>query len=180
MNRSGYFKRNRSGFTLLELICVLAVSSVILVAGSAILHQSRKMAESMELADEQFLGGTFTMDYIERELQSALDVYAPDEYDIGHYDTVTQRIGFILQLEEDKYVTYYRSGSSLIRHTAKRPDGFQAGLGAQGRNAVTANVKSIGSAIDREKEIMEVTIILENRGRELVLSRIFAIPGRQE
>lgn len=178
MNRSGCCKVNRKGFTLLEMICVLAVSSIILLTASAILMQTAGMSRKLESADTLYLNGSFTIDYIEREVKSAMDVYSPEEAPVAIANT--RPIGFSLKINDVKYITYARQGGTLRRYTAKELHGLQYKDGIAGNNLLADNLISATSVVDREQNTLSITLEFEAVGRKQTYHRILELPERDE
>lgn len=175
--RFGFCVRNRRGFTLIELVCAMAISSILVFVIYALFSQTILVSKHLESADTLFLDGSFAMDYIEREVKSAQEVYGPDEVDV--FIEGATPMGFVLKIHEEKYVTYAQLTSTIRRYTAKGLHGFR-GSPHRGVNLLSHHINAISSRLDKEAGILEVEIELEQGGHKSRFHRLLELPEQTE
>lgn len=179
MNRFASCIRNRPGFTLIELVCALAISSMLVVVLSAMFQQSLLFCESMEAKDQLYFDGEFTMDYLEREVRSAVAVYGPEDIPL-HIGPPGIPLGFILELGPNKFVQYKTYGTVLYRYTSGKRNGFTSINFVKGKNAVSKKMERAVSTIDRKYNTLTVHFLLKEGKEKLELKRVIPIPAREE
>lgn len=178
MNRSALCVRNRKGFTLIELICALAVSSVLLVVASAMFYQTAVVAKKVESSDTLFLHGSFTMDYIEREIRAAEAVYGPEEAGVAILHS--EPVGFVLKMHDTRYITYGTESRNLYRYTAGEQIGFMRKEGITGKNQLAPDITRASAAVDAQRGLLTLEICMEGNGTRRDYSRLIEIPVTEE
>lgn len=114
------FPQNKNkGFTLIELILTLGLSSIVVVPLIAILNLSINSCSLVEERDELILNGNYALEYIKDGIKSGDKIIASDNIRglVSKYPT---NIGFVIMTEDDlrdrdRYYTYYTNENKLIR-----------------------------------------------------------------
>ncbi|MCK9442983.1 MAG: prepilin-type N-terminal cleavage/methylation domain-containing protein [Tissierellaceae bacterium] len=163
--------RKNKGFTLIEVILVLALSSLIMLPLLSILDFSIKASTSGNEKDELILNGRYAIEYIKDEIRSA-DVIMPSNKIKGIENEYRNIIGFILVIKEDKntdkFVTYHAKGGEIIRivNTAKKGT-LPPYNTFTGNNAICEYVHSIDETfLDLENKIIHLDFCLKTDSEE--------------
>lgn len=174
MKRSDSCHKTRQGFTLIELVCVLAVGSILLIALTAVLQNSILVMNELEKADENYLNGSFAIDYVAQEVAAAEAVYSLDDTSVSV--NLGFASGFILKMNDIKYITYALRGSSLNRYKTGNLHGFADSSTVQGTNLLAGDVESIDSTIDKEKGVLTVRLTVKKDESLMTFNRVLEIP----
>lgn len=119
--------RNKNGFTLMELICVICIASIILGLCFSLLTFSVKSNVYGEKIDEYLYHGNFALEYMKNEIQNADIIISADKIEKLN-DLYPMNIGFVIMeyqpnaLETEKYVfiTYYIKDNKLFRLSRRK------------------------------------------------------------
>lgn len=126
--------QNKSGFTLIELVLGLAITSILIITLynclSFVLTTSQKGIEE----DQILLNGRYILEYIKEDIGSADKIITSSNFE-GLNSTFPTNIGFvILNLKKDRdektgklqdavtysYTTYYFKNDSIVRINTKK------------------------------------------------------------
>lgn len=177
MKRFASSRKTRRAFTLIELVCVLSVSAIVIVALTGVLSNSLVIMKQLETADADYLGGSFTMDYIESEVRAAEEVI--DVADAPLDTRLGSSIGFVLKMQSDKSITYALFGGNLRRYTTGIPERFQDKLYVTGNNLLEENIASATSSIDAENGVLTVRLSIQNGDAPMEFLRLIEIPKQE-
>lgn len=170
LNWKRIYRKNK-GFTLIEVILVLALSSLVMMPLLSILDFSIKASTSGNEKDELILNGRYAIEYIKDEIRSA-DMVIPYDKVKGIKNEYKNIIKFLLVVEEDKnidkFITYHAKDGELIRivSTAKKGtlptyDKFT------GNNVICEYIHSIDeSTLDLENKIIHLDFCLKTDSGE--------------
>lgn len=162
------FYRGNKGFTLIELILAMAISSLILLPLISVLSLSSKSCALFEEKDELMLNANFAMDYIKYEIRSGNTIISSDKViDLNRkYPT---NIGFVIKKNgnykySNIYITYYTKGNSLIRIAYETTnEGYPDPHEFRGFNEICGFVESINnSKFDSENSMINLDFKLKN------------------
>lgn len=111
------------GFTLIELILALAISSMVIIPMFSILIFSIKTCDIGEQKDDLILNGRYAMEYIKDEIRMADRIISSNK--ISELNTgYPTNIGFVIMINEGKssyrYITYHVKDSNLVRIACTR------------------------------------------------------------
>lgn len=142
------------GFTLIEIILTLAISSIIVLTLYSILSISSKASILGEEKDELMLNGRYAIEFIKGEIKWADKVILGSKIE-GLKQRYPKNIGFIIMTkvldnkDEDKivgyrYITYYLNGNTLVRLSWNlTKERYPTMLDLVGRNDICEFVDSI-------------------------------------
>lgn len=118
------YKRNK-GFTLLELILAIGLSSIVALSLLSILNYSKNTSIIGNEIDELMLNGRYAMEYIKKEIKAA-DKILPANKIYVLRTSYKNNLGFAIMNKEGqsyRYTSYYwRNDGKLFRisgHAAK-------------------------------------------------------------
>ena len=164
------FQKNR-GFTLIELMLVLAISSIIMVPTCSILKLSIKTCEIGEQRDELMLNGRHAIEYIKNEIKSADMIVAQKKIRALNIKYPTN-IGFLLVYFEKndiyEYVTYHTEDGDLIRVTCRiGKERYPSYSSFTGNNVVSKLTDSISNTrLDTENNMIYLDFDLKSDSDE--------------
>jgi prepilin-type N-terminal cleavage/methylation domain-containing protein len=157
-----------SGFTLLELLLALAISSIIIVSLYSVLNFTVKTCKLGDEEDEVLLNGRYAIEYIKREIKSAekiIDInMIPDlkkEYE--------NNIGFIIMRYINdgnykyNYSTYYLKNDKIYRIAANmNTENYPNSNAFEGHNQIAEYVTSLEETrINFEAKLIDLTFTLK-------------------
>ena len=159
-----FMLRNKCGFTLMELICVLCIGSIIIGVCFSMLIISQKSNSFAEDTDELLYSGNFAIEYIKNEIQNADKIIATDKIkDLNElYPNNIGIVGMEYQPDyttsKNKYVyfTYYIENNSLFR-LARRFEGEMplVGMALTESNELCGYLKSFeDTTVDWDNKIL--------------------------
>lgn len=173
------FRKNK-GFTLIELVLALGLSSILILSLSSILNFTKNAFVLGNEVDELMLNGRYAIDYIKDEVRSA-EMILPSNKIRGLNGYYRENLGFVIMTKEDKnydrFTTYYRKDGKLIRISGLAPKGnYPIYIDLKGFNEISEFIHSIeGCKLDLENKMIYLDFkLLSDRGQELNLkSNIF-------
>lgn len=136
------------GFTVIELILVMAISSMLVLPFISILNLSNISCASTEEKDELMLNANFAIDYIKYEIKSADKIISSQKFKEldAKYPT---NIGFVIKINDlqegkSRYITYYTDKDNLIRIACeKENENYPEMKDFKGFNEICEFVESI-------------------------------------
>lgn len=158
-----------NGFTLIELILVLAISSIVMIPLSSILIFSQNAFSRGEVIDELNLSGRYAVEFIKREIRNADIVVSEDKIKSS---ISKNNIGFVLVSEENdkdktwyKYVTYYIKDGSLFRIAATGDiDNYLSFNASPGLNKICDLFSSFSGSGLSEDGMITLNFLLKSSG----------------
>lgn len=171
------FRNNKwsDGFTLLELLLALSISSIIVVCLYSILSFTINTCKLGSGEDEVLLNGRYAIEYIKREIKSAEKVISIDKCE-GLNQKYEDNIGFVIMRYipnanyKYNYSSYYLKNDIIYRIVAnKNNDKYPDRNSFGGHNEVAEYVKSIeGTSINFKTKTIDLVFILKGEnGREI-------------
>ncbi|MFA7411550.1 MAG: prepilin-type N-terminal cleavage/methylation domain-containing protein [Tissierellaceae bacterium] len=171
MWKSWRIYRRCKGFTLIELVLVIALSSMIMLPLLNMLDFSIKASTIGNEKDELLLNGRYAIEYVKNEIKSA-DMILPSSKLMGLKATYKTNIGFIIMVEEsanqNKFITYHTKDGKLIRIAASaRKGNYPLYSALSGFNEISEYMDSIGnSRLDLDKKMIFLDFGLRSPGGE--------------
>ncbi len=139
------------GFTLIELILVLGLSSILIVVFYTILSFTVKVGKVSEEKDEIIQNGRYAIDYIIREIRTSDKIIALDKFE-NLNSKYPNNLGFVIQKEIGKdyykYIIYY-CDFNKIRRCAVEMEGeeYPKTYLFQGHNVIAEYICNIDNSI---------------------------------
>lgn len=170
LNTGQLFHKNK-GFTLIELILVIAICSIIILPIYSILNTSSNIFVYSKEKDELMLNAKHSIEYIKNDIKSSDFIIA--QYKIkGLKNKYPTNIGFVLVIVEErnnpenprekidiyKYVTYYTKAGKLIRIAFEdKALNYPSKDQLRGHNEVCRMIESIeNTKFDMENSIVHL------------------------
>lgn len=123
LNIRGIYQKNK-GFTLIEVILALAISSMIILPIFSILNFSVNACITGEEKDELMLNGRYAIEYIKNEVRAAEKIITSNKI-VGLRANYPTNIGFVIMMPEgnlyNRFITYHTKNGELIRLSGKVP-----------------------------------------------------------
>jgi prepilin-type N-terminal cleavage/methylation domain-containing protein len=114
------------GFTLLEVLLALGISSIIILSFLSILDFSIDACALGDEKDELILNGRYAIEYIKDDIKSADKIISSDKI-AGLKTKFPTNIGFVIMIDEEngnyRYITYHLSKNKLVRMACTRNNG---------------------------------------------------------
>ena len=166
------FLKNR-GFTLIEVILALSISSIVIIPIISILNFCIRACDLGEQKDDLILNGRYATEFIKNEVRTADKIIATEKFS-GLNEKYTSNIGFVIMIEEDndkdyRYITYYVKGSELIRIACTRPtDKYPSQSYFGGHNVISEFIDSIEeSQFDLDNSLILLDFRFKHRDEDL-------------
>ena len=166
------FRKNK-GFTLIEFLLSLGLTSIIILSLLSILDFSKKASIIGNETDELMLNGRYALEYIKKEVKSA-DMILPSGKINGLNGVYQENVGFVIVTKEGqgkRFTTYYRKkDGGLYRISGLvTKDEYPSYTALQGHNEVCEYIESIDDTrLDQENKIIYLELKLQsNSGQEL-------------
>lgn len=156
------FQSTKKGFTLLELVLVLAISAILIACFSLLMNQGLHIMRQVESYDETYLESSFAMDYMEREVRQARGIYTSDVYPLHYFPY--KGIGFVLEIDDALFVTYASYNGQLFRMTTRNPLHFGRIQENISRNLLASGFQSVDSIIDASERLLTLRMTHEQQG----------------
>jgi|GEM_PF-529560 len=176
--------RSKEGFSLIELILTLSISSIIILSACSMLNYALNICSTMEEEDDILLNGRYAIEYIKREIRRAEEII-----DIKHerfYDLHLKNrdnIGFVIMKREPNpdegetngkdyiynFSTYYVKNNTLYRIAANNSSkSYPRPIFFGGHNVVAEHVASFKQTnIDFKAKIIDLCLTLRgDRSKE--------------
>ena len=175
LNIKDQFQRSK-GFSLMEIIMVLGLSSLVLLTIVSILRFTTNISTIVESQDEVMLYGRYAIDYIKEEIKGSDLIISSEKF--SNLDTIyPTNIGFVIMEDRgesftsDRYnfFTYYLKGDNLIRlaynkHTKVYPEPSKL----SGFNVLCEGVLSMeGTDIDFDNKLLKIELSLGSKQKEV-------------
>ncbi len=178
-------KHRSRGFSLVELMLYLAISSLIAMTIFSLLSFIVLELKKIENEEEIQLNGRYAIEYIKNEVKRADKILAIEKIE-GLAEKYEDNIGFIIfnfdPYRENgysfNYITYYHENNKIIRIAANRnTKGLPWSTSFGGHNIVADYVSSIeGTGIDFEKKIIKLNFTLEDvNSKKYIFKSIISI-----
>lgn len=171
-------QKNRRGFSLIEVILVICLSSILLITAYSILHLANNTLSFAESEDEILLNGRFITDYIKNEIKESDLVISSNK--ISNLDTMyPSNIGFVVMQDKGEgyspinerynFFTYYLNGDRLIRIAYNKSSNIYPDVSKlSGFNELCVGVLSMdGTNLDFNRKLLQLSISLGNGSREV-------------
>lgn len=165
---------NKKGFSLLEMILGICITSILIMCLYSVLHFSMNTLKSNDLRDDMLLNGRYALIYIKEEINSADKIIHISKFK-NLDSTYPVNIGFVILKKTGQsininynYITYYLKEDSLFRvacnieGTDKYPSNFYNG----GNNKLFSNIKSLDKFIYNEDKNILSLKLTSNNGQE--------------
>lgn len=165
------------GFTLIELVLVMAIASIILLPILALLNLSISAWLSTEEKDELILNANFAIDFIKFEAKSA-DLIIDSAEIVGLNSKFPNNLGFVMRKDRAikdqeptmyiyNYSTYYFDGNSLIRIACEvNEETYPQVSRFSGYNSICEFLQSIeGSKYEKKNAIIKLDFTFEKQCR---------------
>lgn len=162
------------GFTLIEIMLFLAISSMVIIPMFSILGFSIKTCHIGEQKDDLILNGRYAVEYVKDEIRMADKIISAEKIS-GLNKQYPKNIGFVIMICEEKgqyrYITYYIKNSKLIRIACTRltkqyPSQIQFG----GHNTISEFIDNMEeSKFDPEKSMVFLDFKFKHKSEDLRL-----------
>lgn len=161
------------GFTLLELLVALGLSSLLILCLISVLDFTNYVSAKADETDQLLLSGQYAIEYIKREIREAEKIYSIDQIKDLKY-RYPDNIGFIIMrylpnktYDEDQdynYCTYYFKNNRIYRIAANKTlEGLPRGSDLGGNNILIDQVVSIDqTSFDPENKTIELKFVLRD------------------
>lgn len=111
------------GFTLLEVLLTLGISSIIILSLFCILDFSIDACTLSDEKDELILNGRYAIEYIKDDIKSADKIISSDKI-VGLNTKFPTNIGFVMIIDEEngsyRYITYHLNSNKIVRMACTR------------------------------------------------------------
>ena len=160
------------GFTLIEVILALAISSMVIIPIFSILNFSIKSCDLGEQKDDLILNGRFAIEFIKDEVKIADRIISSDKIS-GLNERYPTNIGFVIMIDENngelRYITYYTKDEELLRIACTRlTDKYPNQSYFGGHNTISEFVDNIEeSQFDTDNSIILLDFKLIHRDEDL-------------
>lgn len=160
------------GFTLIELILALGISSIVIITLFTILNFSARACDLGEQKDDLILNSRYAIEFIKGEVREADKIISPTQI-IGLNNKYPNNLGFVVMIREEgdkfRYITYYVKDSKLLRIACTREtDIYPIEGDFGGHNTVSEFVDSMEeSQFDVENSIVLLDFKFKHRDEEL-------------
>lgn len=170
--------QNRLGFSLIELVLVIGISSILLLVIGSLQYVTVKGYEYIEEKDEIYLYGRYINDYINNEIRKA-DLIIDSEKIDGLNTKFPANIGFVTMYDRGENIgsnelrynfrTYYMNGTTLVRIACNNNHGrYPKANDLKGYNEIYEKVISIeDTKIDYENRLVELSFVLGNDEKDI-------------
>lgn len=163
------FQKNK-GFTLIELILVLAIASIIFLPLYSILNLTSKTCALGEEKDELLLNARYGIEYVKNEIKSADIVVSADKIK-NLKAKYPGNIGFLLVFIDGKsykYVSYYSENGKLVRIACDSVEGkYPSSTDFSGHNQVCRLVEDVStSRLDVENKMIYLDFNFKSNNKD--------------
>ncbi|QQK08623.1 PilW family protein [Miniphocaeibacter halophilus] len=166
-----FYRKKQKGFTLIELIVALGISSILIIVISYIMATSGKIMESNISRNKLNNNGGYAIDYIEKEIRRSINIYNIDDFIAKPKDN---NLGFLLevvpyQAEKNpyQYIYYYLDKGNLIRYSIGIENPIEEGIKSSniGTNKIAENIVSIKKTyFNINEKFIHLNFQCENNG----------------
>lgn len=159
------------GFTLIEMILVLAIGSIVTLSICTLLDFSIKTCDIGEQKDDLILNGRYGIEYIKNEIRLADKIISTKKIK-GLDSKYVTNLGFIVMIAEDsgsyRYITYYIKNSNLVRIACTRlTDQYPNKDNFGGHNTICEFIHNTGeSKFEPDQSMVFLDFNLKHRTEE--------------
>ena len=175
----------RKGFTLLEFILGMCITSMILLLLNPLLKNSLSYNERISLTDDLYLNGHYAVDFIKKEVLESDLIFSTKKIE-GFDEKFPENIGFIAMKATSSsdgkgkiynYKSYYKKDKELVRVACNMSTkNLPKTVDFLGYNTICFNVEDLsGSRLDLDKKLIYINIRLENKGAFLEIINLINI-----
>ena len=168
VSNSRRFYTPNKGFTLIEIILAMALSSLIILPLLSILNLSNRSCTSTEEKADLMLNGNFAINYIKQEVKSADTIISSDKIKNMNIK-FPSNIGFVIRRDKDPYnkyhyITYHMTGNKLVRLACESTyEAYPKANDFSGYNEICEFVDNINnSKFDGENSIINLDFDFKN------------------
>ena len=156
------------GFTLVELILSLAISSILALSFYFILDFTINTCKLWEENDEVMLNGQYAIEFIKGEIRQAEKIISIDCFE-GFKNEYKDNLGFVImryypkEIYKYNYSIYYLKDNKIYRIAESRKDDVLPKISAfSGHNLVAEKVISIDKTnINFENKVIDLNFVLK-------------------
>lgn len=147
------------GFTLIELILALGISSIVIIPLFTILGFSARACNLGEQKDDLILNSRYAIEFIKGEVKVADKIISSNKI-TGLDNKYPSNLGFVIMIREagnkNRYITYYVKDSKLLRIACTRgTDIYPSEASFGGHNTISEFVDNVdASQFDVENSII--------------------------
>ncbi len=145
------------GFTLIEVILVLGISSLILLPILSILDLSIKKFDRGEQKDDLLLNGRYAIEYIKDEIHMGDKIIDSSKFS-GLKEKYPTNIGFVIMMNKEegyRYITYHIQNNKLIRIACNQvKKDYPSQFGFDGFNVVSEYIDNIEQSSFKPRQSM--------------------------
>lgn len=163
-----------NGFTLVELLLTLAISSIIVLSLNSILNFTVKCCRLGKIEDEILLNGRYAIEYIKRDIRTADKIFCSSKIEQLN-EKHENNIGFVTYHyypndNDHNYATYILSNKRIYRISVNlKNDKLPKGNSFSGYNTIANHILSTEeTSLDIESKMIELSFILQNGSGEEV------------
>ncbi|NLL82432.1 MAG: prepilin-type N-terminal cleavage/methylation domain-containing protein, partial [Tissierellia bacterium] len=167
--------QDKSGFSLIEMVIVIGISSMLLLIILSLYNASTKGLKYTLERDETYLYGRYIVDYIKNEIKQS-DVIIKSEKIENLDNKYPTNIGFVIMTDRGEnyynkgyvsrynFCTYYMKDNILVRIAYNASNGkYPKAVNFGGYNEVYDRVISIDKTrVDYDNKLLELSISLGN------------------
>lgn len=166
--------QKNKGFTVIELVIGIGLSSLLIVTIFSMLHFSNTVSTLGDSMDEIFLHGRFGIEYLKEEIRDVNKIISSDKI-TGLNDLFPSNIGFVLMKdtgvdsdERYNFSTYYLKDDELVRIARnKKLPLYPEAKDFSGYNGVCEGVLSLDDTfVDFENKLVELKISMGKNNKE--------------
>ena len=166
--------QENEGFTLIELILALCISSIIIIPIFSILNFSIKSCAKGDEKDQLMMNGRYAIEYIKSDIKSADKIISLDKIE-GLDKKFPDNIGFvILKVNEENtidkytYTLYHKKNNSIMRVAYNLAnDNYPKANSSHGNNELCEFADSISNTkIDVENSIIYLELDFKHDNEE--------------
>ena len=173
---------NRKGFTLLEMIMYIALTSMLLTSICSILIFSNKAADKSDSIDNALFNGRYAIDYIKGEIINSDKIISSSNFCVLD-EELPNNLGFVSMNErivyDDKsrinkiiynFRTYFIEDGNLVRLAYSCDDNpvYNYYL-LSGNNQIAFGIVDSNCNLDTENNLITLSFDLESAGEPLLL-----------
>lgn len=161
------------GFTLIEVMLALGISSMIIIPLFTILNFSVKACDLGEQKDDLILNSRYAIEFIKGEVKVADKVISSKQIS-GLNEKYPSNLGFVIMIREEdnfRYITYYVKDSKLLRIACtRRVDKYPIESNFGGHNIISEFIDDIEQCqLDEESSIIILDFKFKHKDEELRL-----------